>query len=65
MERLAHRFRQTGLDHAASEQKAAGVLSCIVGALVFGALLPGRAAGFAAPFVRGLIATEARAEPEE
>lgn len=44
-----------GLSAGQAEQKAAGILSLVVGCLVFGALLPGQATGFAAPFAREIL----------
>jgi hypothetical protein len=44
-----------GARAAAAAEDAAGILASIIGCLVFGALLPGGAAGFAAPFVARVI----------
>lgn len=52
---LAKRFVAMGLTPNEAERQAAGVVSCVVGCLVFGAILPGKATGFAAPFVKGLL----------
>jgi hypothetical protein len=43
------------LERPDAEQAAAGILSLIVGCLVFGALMPGRAVGFAAPSTRATL----------
>ncbi len=60
--RLTTLFEAEGLPATEAEAAAAGTLSCIVGCLVFGALMPGKAVGFAAPFVRAAVeATVGRA----
>lgn len=55
LDRLARLLVDAGLSEPAAERAAAGVLSGILGALVFGALFPTRARGFAAPWVHGAL----------
>jgi TetR/AcrR family transcriptional regulator, transcriptional repressor of bet genes len=52
---LEANLRAVGLSAKEAQQGAAGILSCILGCLIFGALLPGRATGFAAPFAKRVL----------
>lgn len=55
VDRLGAGFEGAGLGRAEAEAAAASVMALIAGALVFGALVPDRASGFAAPAARRLI----------
>lgn len=50
LERITKTLEATGMTRPHAKQNAAGLLSLGLGSLVFGALLPGTARGFAAPF---------------
>ena len=52
LERLQRQFVRSGSSRLDAERKAAGMVASILGCLVFGAVMPGKAVGFAAPFVR-------------
>ena len=52
LQRLERQFQRSGLTPRDAEQRAAGLVASILGCLVFGAVMPGKATGFAAPFVR-------------
>ncbi len=52
---LERSFRALGLESDAARRKAAGTLATVIGALVFGALMPGESSGFAAPFLKELL----------
>lgn len=53
--RLQTLLDELDYDPRQAERTAAGLVSLILGCLVFGALLPGRAKGFAAPFAREVV----------
>ncbi|MEQ9321217.1 MAG: TetR/AcrR family transcriptional regulator [Polyangiaceae bacterium] len=53
--RLASIARRAGLSSSEAEQLAAGVIATIAGALLFGAIMPTRAQGFAAPWLASAI----------
>ncbi|HJL41296.1 MAG TPA: TetR family transcriptional regulator [Myxococcales bacterium LLY-WYZ-16_1] len=55
LDRVEDQLRRAGLERPDAERAAAGILSLIVGCLVFGAVMPGRAVGFAAPFTRATL----------
>ncbi len=55
LRRLSRSFCAEGLSPQQAERKAAGMVATILGCLVFGALLPNTAAGFAAPFTLDLL----------
>jgi hypothetical protein len=60
--RIATVAQRAGLSPASAEQLAAGMLSTIVGALVFGAIMPARAQGFAAPWLAAAVAAQLPSE---
>jgi TetR/AcrR family transcriptional repressor of bet genes len=58
MRRLSAVAERAGLGARAAEQLAAGVVATIIGALLFGALMPARAQGFAAPWLSSAVAAQ-------
>lgn len=58
MARVEQRYVDAGSTAREAEHAAAGLIASILGCLVFGALLPGKASGFAAPYVRAMGASK-------
>ncbi len=56
VQRLESRFVALGDDPLRAKENAAGLVSGVVGCLVFGAIVPNTAVGFAAPYLRRVIA---------
>lgn len=59
VERLESRFAALGDDPRRAKENAAGLVAGIIGCLVFGAVVPNTAVGFAAPFLKRSLARHA------